>query len=72
MARNRPQERFDAKGVCKCAHIKTGTCKQCSVCDCCEYFVMSDNNSLSNYGNIPGSHFWGGQVRNNAVWRKGW
>lgn len=72
MARSKPQERFNANGVCKCAHIKAGTCKQCIACDCCEYFVMSDNNSLFNYGNIPGTHFWGGQVRNNVTWRKGW
>ena len=71
MARSKPQERFNANGVCKCARIKAGTCKQCIVCDCCEYFIMSDNKPLF-YGNIPGTHFWGGQIRNNAAWRKGW
>ena len=70
--KNMKNNRFDAKGVCKCNHIKDGTCKQCSVCDCCEYYVTSERKSSCYDGNIPGCHFWGGQVRNNAAWRKGW
>ena len=30
-------ERFE-NSVCKCDHIKEGTCKQCSACDRCEFY----------------------------------
>ena len=64
--------RFDEKGACKCRHIKDGHCKQCTACDRCEYYITSENKHLCCNDNIPGCHFWGGQVRDNAAWRKMW
>lgn len=41
MARyHKNSNRFDTKGNCKCVHITEGTCKQCSVCDCCEHYKV--------------------------------
>lgn len=55
-------ERFDTKGNCKCAHITEGTCKQCSVCDCCEYYKidLQKIQPAQNVGIVVGNGFYSG------------
>ena len=63
--------KFYDNGTCKCMHIQDGSCKQCSACTDCEYFCAPFQMKCeSSYLPFPGFHVWGGQVRNDAMWRK--
>lgn len=53
------ENRFDAHGVCKCDHIKEGTCKQTSCCDYCELYVHKETVNSFN----PYTYMWGGEIR---------
>ena len=57
------ENRFDACGICKCDHIKEGTCKQISCCDCCEFYTHKET-EISFY---PGQYVWGGEVRDSRT-----
>ena len=63
MARyHKHNNRFDTKGNCNCVHITEGTCKQCTVCDCCEYYKVDINKiePVQNMGKIVGNGFYVG------------
>lgn len=63
--------RFYDNDVCKCMHIQDGSCKQCSACTDCEYFSAPLQTKCdSSYLPFPGFHVWGGQFRNDAMWRR--
>lgn len=58
------ESRFDSNGKCKCAFISNGTCTQCSLCDCCQLFILDYRKELSEFSGFPvgdgyyfGSHF---------------
>lgn len=61
---HRTGKRFDSKGACLCAHISEGTCKQCSACDCCDFFRMRSSDLSNEFSGVPvgdgyyiGGHF---------------
>lgn len=64
--------RFDMYGVCKCTHISDGSCKQCSACDCCDFFSPQHEVCLSGvpYGYHVGVSPYGGiELRSNLAFR---
>lgn len=64
--------RFDVYGVCKCARISDGSCKQCSACDCCNFFSapLEDCLPFIPYGYHVGVSPYGGiELRSNLAFR---
>ena len=54
------KNRFKLSGACKCVHIKDGSCKQCTACDSCEFYVREYDETLHL---SPHEYFWGGEIR---------
>lgn len=54
------RNRFYQNGNCKCQHIVDKTCKQCIVCECCEFYVEA----IKHTSTVPrGMYIWGGELR---------